>query len=375
MTSDKQFIKPYLLNLRPYKTATQEIWTRDPGEWDEILKLDWNEAAIEPAPEVKAAILSFVNSREFFHLYPSTFNPELLSLLSKYADVPESNIQFFASSDALHEYIVKAYVEVGDKVLILWPSYDNFRAAAEAGGAKVVYSDLDEEFHLNIEKFEKDIRNEKPRIVYICNPNNPSGSLISQDEILSILSKYPDILFVLDEAYAEFARQTCNRYVLSHENLLVTHTLSKAFALANIRFGYLVASEDHVDAVNRIRNPKSIPTLTQIAAAEALRNTDYMQAYVKEVEAAREWFLDALNRAELTKRIKAYPSRSNFVLIQCHDIITKSAICYALRDNNIYVRQLNQNASLLTCFRVTVGKRDQMRKVFEVIRQVLNERK
>lgn len=371
MTSNKLFIKPYLINLRPYKAVTQEIWTREAGDWDEILKLDWNEAAAEPAPEVKAAILAFVNSKDFFHLYPATFNPELISLLSEYAGVPEANVQFFASSDTLHEYIAKVYVGVGDKVLILWPSYDNFRAAVEAGGANIVYSDLDQDFHFNAEKLEKDIRDENPRLVYICNPNNPTGTLLSLDEISSLIAKYPDTLFVIDEAYAEFAQQTCNRFVLDHENVLVTHTLSKAFALANIRFGYLVASVDNIDAISRIRNPKNIPTLTQIAAEEALKNTEYMWAYVKEVEAAREWFLDAIGQAGLTEWIKAYPSRGNFVLIQCRDIATRSAICYALRNKNIYVRQLNQNASLLSCFRITIGKRDQMKRVFEEIRHVL----
>lgn len=371
MISNKPFIKPYLINLRPYKTVSQEIWTRPSDEWNEILKLDWNEATIGPAPEVKQAILDFVNSKDFFHLYPATFNPELLSLLSQFAGVPEANIQYFSSSDALHEYLAKVYIGAGDKVLVVWPSYDNFRSTVESCGANIVYSDLGPEFQFRIERLEHDIEAEEPKVVYICNPNNPTGTLLSLDDILSLISKYSDTLFVIDEAYAEFAHQTSNRFVLNHENLLVTHTLSKAFALANIRFGYLVASVDHVDAISRIRNPKNIPTLTQIAATEALKNTDYMWAYVKEVEAAKEWFLDAINHAGLSKWIKAYSSSSNFVLIQCRDIATRSAICYALRNKNIYVRQLNQNVSLLSCFRITIGKREQMKRVFEEIRQAL----
>lgn len=373
MIPDSSFINSYLLNLRPYKTVVQEIWTRDAAEWDRILKLDWNEATVEPAPQVKEAILSFVASNNFFHLYPSTYNPELLSLLSQYAQVPEANVQFFASSDSLHEYIAKEYVSAGDKVLIMWPSYDNFRSTVEGSGARIVYSELDPGYRFNQEKFEEDILREQPKLVYLCNPNNPTGLLLELDEIEALLTNHPRTLFVIDEAYAEFAHQTANCMALTHGNILVTHTLSKAFALANIRFGYLVSSVDNIDAISRIRNPKNIPTLTQIAAVQALRNVEYMWEYVREVDEARAWFIDAIDRAGISRWLKVYPSSANFVLMECRDITTRSAICYSLRKKDIYVRQLNQSSSLLSCFRVTVGKREQMQRVFDQICQVLSE--
>lgn len=369
--AENRFINQYLLKLRPYRTASQEIWEKGPDERDEYLKLDWNEATIEPAPEVKRAVMDLVQSGGIFHLYPATSNAELLTLLSQYAGVPAENVQYFAGSDSVHEYLARAYVGNKDRVLILWPSYDNFRSTVEASGADVAYSDLGQGFAPDLGRLQADIDRLNPKVVYICNPNNPTGFLIGREDVERIVSDNQDTMFVIDEAYAEFARQTCNSLALAHENLLVTHTMSKAFALANIRFGYMVSSVSNVDAVSRIRNPKNIPTITQVAAAEALRHADYMWNYVREVELARDWFLDAIGGAGLAEWIKAYPSSGNFVLVQCRDIETRSRICYSLRRKKIFVRQLNQNASLLTCFRVTVGKRGQMRRVFDAIKQAL----
>ena len=91
----KHFMNKYLMDLLPYKTVSQEIWSINPHCWSEVLKLDWNEATIEPAPEVRKAVSDFVSSIDFFHLYPSTHNKYLIKLLSQYTGVPEKNVQYF----------------------------------------------------------------------------------------------------------------------------------------------------------------------------------------------------------------------------------------------------------------------------------------
>ena len=106
---------------------------------------------------------------------PSTENRELLSLLSKYVKLPCENIQYFASSDSLHEYIAKIFIGRGTKVVIQSPSYDNFRLTAEACGAKVYFSEVDEDFTFNERNFLRDLKKIRPSLVYIVNPNNPLG--------------------------------------------------------------------------------------------------------------------------------------------------------------------------------------------------------
>lgn len=370
---ERTLLNRYLINLRPYKPVSQEIWSLPSKEWDNVLKLDWNESTIEPAPAVKKAVIDFVSSNDFFRLYPSTFNRKLIALLAQYAEIPEVNIQYFPSSDSLHEYIARLYIEVGDKVLILWPSYDNFRSTVEAAGADVIYSELGSDFTFDPNVFEQDIIRERPKFVYICNPNNPTGTLILKSQIQKLIAENPETMFLIDEAYAEFSGQSVNDLALAYDNILVTHTMSKAFGLANIRFGYLVSSVNNIDAINRIRNSKNIQTISQVAAISALENAEYMRQYVEEVIQARKWFYQALSDAEFPDIVKIYPSKSNFILIQCKDINTRSKICYSLREERIYVRQLSQCTSVLDCIRITIGTRKQMETVYHVICRVMSK--
>ena len=370
---ESSFINDYLLNIRPYTIASQEIWSMPQKMKNNVLKLDWNEATIEPSPEVKKAIVDFISSEDFFRLYPSTYNEELIKLLSLYARVPRFNIQYFASSDALHEYIAKLYVSVGDKVMILQPSYDNFRATVAASGANIFFSNMSEEFRFDPEKIKKDIMQESPKLVYICNPNNPTGDILTSEQIEELLNEFPKVLFLIDEAYSEFAYQTVNHLALKYNNILITHTMSKAFALANMRFGYLVTSVDNIDAVNRIRNPKNISTISQIAVISALNNIDYMWEYVKEVAIAREWLYNQLTHTDFSQEIEIFPSKANFILIKCRDMKVKSKIFYHLRNKKIYVRQLQQCEQVLECIRITIGTLKQMERVYFEICESLKQ--
>ena len=134
-----KFPNKYLRNLKPYKLASHKVWSVTPEERTTILKLDWNEASIPPSPKVKERIEKILNEPCFFNLYPTTYNDELHTLLSEYVDLPKENIQYFGSSDALHEYICKVFISVGDPVMILGPSYDNFRLTCQANGADVFF--------------------------------------------------------------------------------------------------------------------------------------------------------------------------------------------------------------------------------------------
>ena len=130
-------------------------------------------------------------------------------------------------------------------------------------------------------------------MVYICNPNNPTGNVHSKEYIEYLLEEYPDTLFLVDEAYYEFSGITVKDLVLRYDNLLISRTMSKAFALANFRLGYLIASKDNIQFINKIRNPKNLSTLAQEAACAALSDVDYMWRYVEEVKRGKAFSLDA----------------------------------------------------------------------------------
>ena len=152
-----KFPNKYLRNLKPYKLASHKVWAVTPNERQQILKLDWNEATIPPTPLVKERIEALLQEPSFFNLYPTTYNDELLSLLAQYVGVPKENVQYFGSSDVLHEYICKAFISVGDPVMILGPSYDNFRLTCQANGAEVFWSNYEDDFTFDNQRFEDDI--------------------------------------------------------------------------------------------------------------------------------------------------------------------------------------------------------------------------
>jgi histidinol-phosphate aminotransferase len=345
--------------------ASHKLWSVPAEERKDILKLDWNEATISPSPKVLERIKAIVLQGDFFNYYPSTYNYELHSLLSKYIELPTDNIQYFASSDSLHEYITKMYVSVGDPILILGPTYDNFRLTCEANGAVVHYSTYRNDFSFDSEKFIRDIETVKPSLVYICNPNNPTGNTHSIEYIESLLNKFSNTLFLIDEAYAEFSGVSAKSLISSHRNILISRTMSKAFAMANFRFGYLISSKENVQAISMIRNPKNISTFTQEGVIGALMDIPYMLNYVHQVKESEKYLAGELEK--LSDHLSFYTGGGNFVLIKFHSQQIKDSVCEYLENRNIFVRNLSHSSILLDCFRVTLGTKEQMIRVVSEI--------
>lgn len=360
-----RFPNKYLRNIKPYKLASHAIWSVKPEERENVLKLDWNEATTAPSPLVKQRIEELLTQPDFFHLYPVTHNEQLLKRIAVYVGLPEENVQYFASSDALHEYICKVFIGVGDPVMILGPSYDNFRLTCQANGADVFFSEFNTDFTFNAAKFEKDILDKEPAVVYICNPNNPTGYCHSVDYIEHLLQTFPDTLFLVDEAYSEFSGVTAKDLVLKYDNLLISRTMSKAFALANFRFGYLIASKENVQFVNRIRNPKNISTITQTAAQAALEDVEYMWDYVRATKEGKQWFIAEMNTLS---QLHVHESYGNFVLVQLPTYEEKVALIQYLAKKNIFVRDTMQSPIVHNCFRITCGTKEQMKQVAEQIK-------
>ena len=365
VSKDMLYVNEYLKNILPYKTASHKIWSVAAEDREKILKLDWNEATVLPSPKVDEQIRKLVTKGNFYNLYPSTENRELLSLLSKYVKLPCENIQYFASSDSLHEYIAKIFIGRGTKVVIQSPSYDNFRLTAEACGAKVYFSEVDEDFTFNERNFLRDLKKIRPSLVYIVNPNNPLGYYQCREYIESLLKRFSDTMFLLDEAYCEFSGMTVKDLVLKYKNILVSRTMSKAFGLANFRFGYLLSCVDNIELISKIRNPKNITTFAQEAVIGALSDIPYMENYVKEVCKAREWFYTKMKR--FAAECKVYNSFANFVVLKCATVELKNQLFEYLLQQDIYVRKLTQSPILSSSVRITIGNQKQMQRVLNAI--------
>lgn len=365
-----QFVNRYLRSLRPYPLASHKIWTVSCEDRQEMLKLDWNEGTVPPSPRVAQRVLELAQQADFYNIYPSTNNDELSDLLAAYVGLPREHMLYFSGSDVVHECIARVFIGAGDPVLMLGPTYDNFRLTAEASGARVSIFEVNDDFTFNPKKFEAAIDALHPSFIYICSPNNPTGYRHSPDYIKYLLTRYADSMFLLDEAYYEFSGITVKDLVLTHENIIVTRTMSKAFSIANFRFGYAISATKNIASLSVVRNPKNIPTFTQAAATGVLEDTQYMWDYVALVREARDEFYSNLV-ALGDKYLKPYYGYGNFILVKCvSPEFCKSLIAH-LNANNIFVRAMYQSPMLASCVRISIGTKKQMARVLRVMKEYL----
>ena len=351
------FANRYVRALKPYIPISHKIW--DLSHKENILKLDWNESTLPPSPLVRQALMDFLDNG-YLQWYPNTHNTELYALLSQYTKVDSSQIEIFAGSDCAHEFILQTFLDTESKVLIIAPTYDNFRARAQGIGIKIEFFSLALDFELDFESLHKMIVRCNPQMVYICNPNNPTGKVYENLQLHNLIQTHNQVMFLIDEAYYEFCLQTLAPFTTKHKNLIITRTFSKAFGLASFRVGYCISHPENITFLNKLRNSKSLSTFAQIAALCAIKDTQYMQKYVNEVIKAREWFISKIRNLG----IKAYDSQTNFVLISHKDNL------YELLENHqIFIRDYRH--IIPNHFRITIGTKPQMQKVFEVLLSVL----
>jgi len=360
------FINKSIKNIKPYKLSSHKAWQYKNDK--NILKLDWNESTQPPSPKVIDR-LKFVIKNDHLNWYPNTNNIELINKISNYNNLDCKYFQYFASSDALHEYIVRSFIDYNDKITIVGPTYDNFRAVAETNGAIIEYFNLDKTFNLNYKEFSKYIDNNKPKIIYIVNPNNPSGTSHPKEELRTIIEQHQNVLFIIDEAYYEFSNKTVSSLVKNNKNLIISRTFSKAFALASFRIGYVITHESNIKILNSIRNPKNVSLFAQEAAIAALDDVDYTFKYVNDVLEAKSFFENELNAFKWLKYINGH---GNFTFLNINDNkLRKYFLDYFLK-NRIFIRDYSHVKGAKNYIRITIGTKEEMISVLEIIKEINN---
>ena len=201
-------------------------------------------------------------------------------------------------------------------------------------------------------------------MVYMVNPNNPTGVQYSVKEIEQLLKSFPSILFFIDEAYAEFSGITAIPLVKKYSNIIVGRSFSKAFGLASFRLGYLVTDPRNLVHINKIRNGKSISALGQIAAIAALEDSVYVKEYVKEVRRARAFMCKELSKLGF----QAQETPGNFILLRVPDT---AAFCAGLAKKKAFVRGLGHLPSMEGYVRVTVGNMKTTKKFLSIVQDLL----
>lgn len=355
MTTPKRSVQA----LRPYISGKNS--SRLLQQSARIMKLDSNESSLPPSPRVMAALSEYIQKFPI-NWYPDLKAKELTDKLADYTGCPADFIQTFSGSDNALETICKTFIESGDEVILCMPTYDHFRVYAESNDARLVPVFGPSPFAPKTVKLI-DAITAKTKIMYIVNPNNPTGMMYSKKDIELILQKAPQTIVIVDEAYFEFSGITMAGLVEKYRNLIVARSFSKAFGLAGLRCGYILTQPANLEPINKIRLGK-INSLTQVAACAALDDLEYVDRYVFEVRTAKKWLYEKLTEMGLN----VIDTKANFLLVEVANPVTLAAL---LEESQVYVRAaLPQFEDFI---RLTIGHQLLMERFYKVFKKVPEE--
>jgi histidinol-phosphate aminotransferase len=322
----------------------------------DIKKLDWNECNLKFDNDFKKILFDSL-SDIIYSEYPNIDNKNLIKKLSDYCNVNINNIQTFNGSDSALHYIFATFLNRETNVLIFYPNYNQIESYIKLYCDKINYSKIHNPFDSHSYLFE-DIKNND--VIYLSNPNNPTGYCLEPIVIEELLKQYKDKLFIIDEAYYEFSKKSCSELTKKYDNIIVTRTFSKAFSLASIRFGYICADNKLLKQINKIRNTKEVNSFAQKLAEVALDNNNYIQERIDLIIKNREKFESVLEK----NNISFIKSESNFILIKVNDSKT---IINKLNSEKILVRDRGMFDGFENTIRITIGDWDDMEKILKII--------
>ncbi|HOX44726.1 MAG TPA: histidinol-phosphate transaminase [Myxococcota bacterium] len=346
--------------LKPYEAVSSRVKIeRNPSIRHH--KLDWNESTIQPSPKVHEALVNFVSQGGALNWYPDLFHLPLYERLAEYTGSRISRLIVTNGSDAALELLCQSYLDPEDNVVFPEPTYNHFVQFAELTGAELRGVKCRNVFQPTLAELEQHI-DERTKILYLVNPNNPTGNVYLPAEVLDLAVRYPHVLVISDEAYFEFSGVSCVKLVDEVPNLVVTRSFSKAFSLASLRIGYLVAQECVIENLRRMYNPKSVNMLAQVAAAAALEDLSYYRAYVREVKRSAA-LVEAFCRRH---GVRCRVTYANWILLEFKDA---KAMAQRLAEAGIHVR--DRSSQLPGVLRMSLGTEAQTVDVLARLERIL----
>jgi histidinol-phosphate aminotransferase len=318
------------------------------GGRSDKLRLDFNENTVGCSPQV----IDFLRERltaSQLSIYPEY--GDALRELAAFFQVSEGEFTLTNGTDEAIQLLVNTYIDDGDEVVLLKPSYAMYRFYSElAGGAvrEVDYRSKDLAFPL---EELLDTLSVRTRALLIANPNNPTGTGVGLNGLRKILEAASSAVVLIDEAYFEFSGVTALDWIREFPNLFVSRTFSKVYGMAAMRCGCLFSSPENIHWIRKAQSPYSVNTLAALAARAAVRDREHVEKWVAEVLHSRDLVCAGLTRLG----IQYFPSEANFVLFQVGD--RAIPIRDALRERGVLIR--DRSYEIPGCVRVTIGTRAQ----------------
>ena len=347
----EDLVRPEILALKAYHVPSS----------DGMVKLDAMENPYGLPQDLRRE-LAAVLARVDLNRYPAPTPRRLIDLLKRKMQVPEGmEILLGNGSDELIQMITLTVAKPGAVLMYPGPSFVMYAMNATFFGLRAVSAGLRKDFTLDRDAFLAAMREHKPAVVYLAYPNNPTGVLYPEEDVIAIL-RAAEGLVVLDEAYHAFAQKTFMERLAEFPNLLVLRTVSK-LGLAGIRLGYLAGAPQWIEQFDKVRSPYNINVLTEAAAVFMLERLEVLEKQAGEIRAERGTLGPAL---AALPGVKLYPSQANFFLIRVPDA---QKAFDALKRQGVLVKNLHPG--LENCLRVTVGTPDENRILLAAMKEAL----
>ena len=352
MSKIEKLAKKEIAELKPYTSA------RDLYKSAEAF-MDANENAfggsVGPVEEVQ------------LNRYPDPDQNELRGELAAYAGVKKENVLVGNGSDEIIDLCVRAFVDKKDNVISLEPGYSMYGVCAKAEGAEVREVLLDSNFQPDLGTIAA-ATDENTKMVFVVSPNSPVGVPVKRELIERLLEKSAAIVFI-DEAYIEFGGESCVGLVEKYENLIISRTFSKAWGLAGLRVGYMIANEEMIALVRRLKQPYNVNALSAALAIRALRSGIVkMEENLAKMRAERKWLAEKLKEIGFS----VFPSECNFLLVRPPlGAMRAGEMQKEIASKGLIVRDRSNLPMIPNTFRITVGTPEQNRKLFGCIEALI----
>jgi histidinol-phosphate aminotransferase len=347
----------------------REIERYQPGENHAgAIKLSSNENPRPPHPKIVAAVTAALNES---NRYPESGSPDLTRALAAHHRVTPDEIAVGNGSNEIIDLLVRAFVEPHENVVYPVPSFIVYGLIPKVCGCKGTAVAC-RDYRLDLPAMRAAV-DANTRIVFVCNPNNPTSTYVTAKEVADLVGALPsDVLVVMDEAYIDYvdAPDFPDSLALrrQHDNIVVLRTFSKFFSIAGVRVGYAIAHPVVIDALHKARQPFNVSRLAQAAGMAALACGKDLEPFARETIAERARVRDAIVALGLTCPV----SQANFVFVDLG--ASPTDLFEALLKRDVVVRRLGQFGSARNTYRITIGTPDENDRLIEALRAVFHHR-
>ncbi len=253
--------------------------------------------------------------------YPDSEASELKKLLAKKLGISPNNLIIGSGSTELIRLIAAAYLDPNDSVIIPHPTYGEYETTCQLANARILKQPVLKEpyFQLDMNELTNLLQKHRPKAIFLCNPNNPTGQYISREEVIQIMSTMPESLIVLDEAYIAFTENAWPSVDLINQgNLVILRSMTKDYALAGLRLGYVIASEPIISVLKRVCPPWNVNAFAQKAGAFVLNADSHLKGCYNKIRKAKKFLIKELERLGLSP----LPSQTNFFIVKVGNATT-----------------------------------------------------